>query len=54
MPTYEFVCTDCKHQFVVIETFDEHDSHKEKCPECESPNVEQKLSHVSVKTSRKS
>lgn len=54
MPIYEFKCNDCGHEFDLVESFKEHDEHKEKCPKCKSDDIEQVLSAVSVKTSNKS
>ena len=54
MPTYEYRCEDCGHEFVAVLTISEHDKGKPPCAKCKSEKVEQKLSGVSVKTSRKS
>ena len=54
MPIYEFKCNKCGNQFDVIESFKEHDAHKEKCPRCNSSDIERVLSAVSVQTSKKS
>ena len=54
MPTYEFQCQKCGHRFNLMESIDEHDKHKEKCPECASAKIESLISAANVKTSRKS
>jgi putative FmdB family regulatory protein len=54
MPTYEYRCQDCKHEFTIVSSISEHDKHKAQCPNCGSQHVEQALSSVSVKTSKKS
>ena len=54
MPIYEFKCNQCGHQFDLIESFDERSQHKEKCPNCNSQDVERVFAPVSVKTSKKS
>jgi putative FmdB family regulatory protein len=54
MPTYEYRCEDCGHEFIVIATIREHDAKHPDCPKCKSANVQQALSAVFVKTSRKS
>ena len=54
MPTYEFECKKCGHKFNLMETINEHDKHREKCPKCTSAGVKPLVSAVSVKTSRKS
>jgi len=54
MPTYEFRCEECGHEFMTVLSIKEHDEGKPKCPKCKSTKVEQAVSAVSVKTSRKS
>ena len=54
MPTYEFECKKCSHKFNLMETINEHDQHREKCPQCTSSDVKPLVSAVNVKTSRKS
>jgi putative FmdB family regulatory protein len=54
MPVYEFQCAKCKHQFTTTETFQEHAQHHETCPKCHSKAVQQQMSLVYAKTSRKS
>jgi len=55
MPVYEFRCKACSEVFDEKETFQEHDEHREvKCPRCGSTEVEQVITPMGVKTSRKS
>lgn len=54
MPTYDYVCGKCGHQFRKIEKISQHGEKKTRCPECKSTKVEQVFSSVFVKTSRKS
>jgi putative FmdB family regulatory protein len=54
MPTYEYRCEDCGHEFVTVLSISEHDKSKPPCPKCSSVKVQQAVSSVSVKTSRKS
>ena len=54
MPTYEFVCGNCRKKFSVTMTFSERDKGRIVCPKCKSPKVEQQFSTVFTKTSRKS
>ena len=54
MPIYEFKCNSCGHDFDIVESFQEHDKHKEKCPKCKSEDIKRVLSTVSVQTSKKS
>ncbi len=54
MPSYEFRCLGCRKVFTVVETFEEHDRHRERCPKCKGRQVEQVIRRVEVKTSKKS
>lgn len=54
MPTYEFECKKCHKKFTVEESYTEHSDHHERCPKCGSRRVEQQMSPVYVKTSKKS
>ncbi len=55
MAYHDFECTKCGHEFTDTQTFEEHDDHKEvKCPKCNSKKVEQLVSQVYAKTSKKS
>lgn len=54
MPTYEFECKQCGKSFTLAETYSDHDRHDEQCPECGSKDVEQLISSVYAKTSKKS
>jgi putative FmdB family regulatory protein len=54
MPTYEFACKACNHNFSVVMTLSEREQKKVSCPKCKSGDVKQLLSPFSAKTSRKS
>lgn len=59
MPTYEYRCLKCSETFVLHLSVKEHDAgqsdhEKIKCPKCQSEKIEQMVSSVFVKTSRKS
>lgn len=54
MPTYEYRCKDCGHQFAEVMTISEHETHKPQCPKCKSKKIEQRLSSFFAKTSKKS
>jgi len=55
MPTYEYLCGDCKKTFTLVRSLSEHDSDPHpKCQHCGSRNVEQMLPTVTVQTSKKS
>lgn len=54
MPTYEFQCKKCGHKFNLLESIQQHDQHREKCPQCAAVDIQALLSAVTVKTSKKS
>lgn len=55
MPTYEYRCQKCSHEFSTRESFEQHDRpHKVKCPECGSQRTRRILGEIFVKTSKKS
>jgi putative FmdB family regulatory protein len=54
MPIYEYRCGGCGHEFTLVLSISEHDKATKQCPKCKSENVEQTMSAVFVKTSRKS
>jgi putative FmdB family regulatory protein len=53
MPSYEYRCQDCGHEFIEVLRVSEHDKQKPRCPKCKSEKIEQKLSAFFAKTSRK-
>jgi putative FmdB family regulatory protein len=54
MPTYEYRCDGCKHEFSIIQSFREYEKAKATCPKCKSKKVKQQISIFTAKTSRKS
>jgi putative FmdB family regulatory protein len=54
MPTYQFECVKCTHQFNLFESLKDHEKHEEQCPKCGSSDIKSMISAVSVKTSKKS
>ena len=54
MPTYEYKCKGCNHEFSVIMSISEREEAKVKCPKCKSVRVQQVVSSFITKTSRKS
>jgi putative FmdB family regulatory protein len=54
MPTYDYACRKCGHNFQRIEKISDHGTKKIKCPECKSTRVEQVFTSVFVKTAKKS
>ncbi len=53
MPTYEYRCNDCGHEFERVEHLSEHQA-KHECPKCGSQNTEPVMAEFFAKTSRKS
>jgi putative FmdB family regulatory protein len=54
MPTYEYVCKECKKTFTVILTIAEHESTRVACPKCKSKKTEQQFASFFAVTSKKS
>jgi putative FmdB family regulatory protein len=54
MPTYEYRCSACGHEFVEVHTIGEHGGAKVSCPKCKSKKVERRYSSFFAKTSKKS
>jgi putative FmdB family regulatory protein len=53
MPTYEYRCRDCQHEFHRVEALSKHGPKAPNCPKCKSKNVQQVLSPFYAKTSHK-
>jgi putative FmdB family regulatory protein len=54
MPTYDYLCIKCDHEFVQIMSIKEYSETKVTCPKCKSEEVKQQLTEFIVRTSRKS
>jgi putative FmdB family regulatory protein len=56
MPTYEFVCTECRKKFDLVLTVAQYEKRKSvRCPNCESSrNVRRRPSGFFALTSKKS
>lgn len=54
MPTYEYQCTACKHEFALVQTMAEHDKGNVACPKCKKKKSRQVISTFLTKTSKKS
>jgi putative FmdB family regulatory protein len=54
MPTYEYICKDCKKTFTIVMTISEHEENpRPACQHCGSKEVEAHFSDVRVITSKK-
>lgn len=55
MPSYEYRCTNCRKEFEIVTTFNQHARHQHpKCPKCGSAKVEHKFSVFQAVTAKKS
>jgi putative FmdB family regulatory protein len=54
MPTYEYLCKECKKIFTLILTVAEHDRKRVACPKCKSRKAEQQFKSFFAVTSKKS
>lgn len=54
MPTYDYLCRECGHEFTRIMSFKEYEAAKVTCPQCNSQEVKQQMTLFISKTSRKS
>lgn len=54
MPTYQYRCKNCGHEFEQVMPIREHEQHaKIQCPKCQSTKVEQEPSRFQAVTSPK-
>ncbi len=55
MPSYEYICCDCKKEFTIYLTLKEMETNPGVvCPYCKSDKVEKKFTAFFAKTDRKS
>ncbi len=54
MPTYEYECKKCGHDFKLDMALDQHEKRKPRCPKCKSPEVKHVMAPVFVTTPSKS
>ncbi|MEJ2006845.1 MAG: zinc ribbon domain-containing protein [Acidobacteriota bacterium] len=54
MPSYEFVCKECKKRFTLILSIHEYEKTRPVCPKCKSKKVEQVPAAFFAVTSKKS
>ena len=48
MPTYDFICNDCKQRFDVFQTFAEYGKKPVNCTHCNSRNVRRRMTKVRI------
>lgn len=54
MPSYDFVCGECKKRFSLIMSVSDYEKKEFRCPKCKSEKVKQKISSFQTITSKKS
>ncbi len=54
MPMYEYKCLDCGKESLLSLSLKDHENGAAVCPSCKSKRMEQLLTSVMAKTSRKS
>lgn len=53
MPTYEYVCNNCREKFELYMTLSEKESGKKpSCPNCKTSNVIQVLGNITIMGNR--
>lgn len=48
MPTYDYICLDCKKRFSKFLTYQEYDSAKVTCAHCGSENITRRIGRIRV------
>lgn len=46
MPTYQYICNQCKKRFEVYLTYKEYDQAQVRCPACHSENVQRRIGRI--------
>jgi putative FmdB family regulatory protein len=54
MPTYEYQCQSCGHEFAIVQSLSEHGKAPVHCPQCRNEQVKQLVSLFIAQTSKKS
>jgi putative FmdB family regulatory protein len=54
MPSYDFVCKQCKKKFTLMLSLAEYEKARPSCPKCKSKKVEQCIASFFAVTSKKS
>lgn len=54
MPTYEYVCKECKKRFTRILSIAEYEKTRPACPKCKSRKIEQVPAAFFAVTAKKS
>jgi putative FmdB family regulatory protein len=54
MPSYEYICKECKKRFTLILSMAEYEKKRPACPKCKSKKVEQVPAAFFAVTAKKS
>lgn len=54
MPTYDFICEKCGHEFEAVMSMSQHAGASPACPKCKSKQTAQLITTFTAITSRKS
>jgi putative FmdB family regulatory protein len=54
MPTYDFICNDCKQRFEIFLTYSEYGKKPVACPHCGSANTRRRMTRVRIAKSDES
>jgi len=54
MPTYDFICLDCKKRFDLFLTYDDYGSKSVTCSHCGSENTRRRMTRVRIAKSEES
>jgi len=54
MPTYEYICLTCKHEFKIFMTYAEYGQEAIHCPHCNSIKVQRRIGRIRVARSEDS
>ena len=54
MPTYTYMCKDCKKSFTLMMSLNEHDKNRIACPKCKGKKVEQQYAAFFAVSAKKS
>ena len=54
MPTYEYVCLDCKRRFEVWLSYKDYEAYQPTCPHCQSGQVRRRIGRIRLARSLES
>jgi putative FmdB family regulatory protein len=54
MPTYDFICDKCRHEFSLTLRLADYEKKKYACPRCQNKKITQQIAAFQTVTSKKS